>query len=176
MLERRCLNPLKRVNSILTRIIGRKWVVIPEWSQSPQTGQFNSYLSLDSEVAFAEARVSIPSNGSIQFLHSWDPNRKVTKSLSLNPLKRVNSILTRFEIWVPEEMKSLNPLKRVNSILTPSNDSDEFFGLLASQSPQTGQFNSYYIFPKEIDTLVIVSIPSNGSIQFLLVFGLMEQK
>ena len=38
---------------------------------------------------------------------------------SLNPLKRVNSILTlKWEQHDPREFNSLNPLKRVNSILT----------------------------------------------------------
>jgi len=37
----------------------------------------------------------------------------------LNPLKRVNSILTRrSKMNLKEFVKSLNPLKRVNSILT----------------------------------------------------------
>ncbi len=65
-------------------------------SQSPQTGQFNSY-SLDSEVALAEAKatVSIPSNGSIQFLQGWKIGlRSDGTEIGLNPLKRVNSILT----------------------------------------------------------------------------------
>jgi len=40
---------------------------------------------------------------------------------------------------------------------------------LLSQSPQTGQFNSY-IEVKDVRVIIIrkVSIPSNGSIQFLL--------
>ena len=62
-----CLNPLKRVNSILTLC----WRAISEvmfLSQSPQTGQFNSY---DNNYDYIE------------------------RPLSLNPLKRVNSILTR---------------------------------------------------------------------------------
>ena len=86
-------------------------------SQSPQTGQFNSY--------------------------DWAINcMRIHKEDRLNPLKRVNSILTRFEIWVPEEMKGLNPLKRVNSILTILGVITILFPLM-SQSPQTGQFNSY---------------------------------
>jgi len=86
------LNPLKRVNSILTEVAFAE-ARATVGSQSPQTGQFNSYslrkrfpqidfrclnplkrvnsiltskeaLSLDA----SKDKVSIPSNGSIQFL------------------------------------------------------------------------------------------------------------
>ena len=66
---------------------------------------------------------------------------------SLNPLKRVNSILTQ---WVKMPLRtsslseSLNPLKRVNSILTlPRVVVANSLVEAMSQSPQTGQFNSY---------------------------------
>jgi len=66
-------------------------------SQSPQTGQFNSYIKSASDlISLAES--------------------------SLNPLKRVNSILT-------VELSSLPELTE-----------------LRSQSPQTGQFNSYRVW------------------------------
>ena len=39
-------------------------------SQSPQTGQFNSYTIIKKGHANRTLYVSIPSNGSIQFLHS----------------------------------------------------------------------------------------------------------
>ena len=88
------LNPLKRVNSILTireiyNLLGFKY------------------------------HVSIPSNGSIQFLleKGWFPAVR-SNGTCLNPLKRVNSILT--EAWIEKATEHL-----------------------------------------------IVSIPSNGSIQFL---------
>jgi len=65
----RGLNPLKRVNSILTELTElRKTQVKTQWSQSPQAGQFNSYQSIFIDSA------------------------KLTSCL--NPLKRVNSILT----------------------------------------------------------------------------------
>jgi len=88
-----CLNPLKRVNSILTEFVGD---LIEEGLQC------------------------------------------------LNPLKRVNSILTATgTIYVLDAwLESLNPLKRVNSILTEDNWI-EFVDGEESQSPQTGQFNSY---------------------------------
>jgi len=63
--------------------------------------------------------VSIPSNGPIQFLHS-DIEKVLYKSYN-----------------------GLNPLKRVNSILTASKDKQFIGTLIESQSPQTGQFNSY---------------------------------
>ena len=63
-------------------------------SQSPQTGQFNSYLG-----------------------NSLEKEKEEVKSL--NPLKRVNSILTKDagELMIITK-ECLNPLKRVNSILT----------------------------------------------------------
>jgi len=65
------LNPLKRVNSILTLVEAVEEVgLFTGKSQSPQTGQFNSYHK--------ESRLPPP-----------------TLFFCLNPLKRVNSILTR---------------------------------------------------------------------------------
>jgi len=64
--------------------------------------------------------------------------------VSLNPLKRVNSILTvSIENMMRTVVFGLNPLKRVNSILT---------------LPELTELRK---------TQVKVSIPSNGSIQFL---------
>jgi len=64
-------------------------------SQSPQTGQFNSY------------RVSYCID------EEWVDG--------LNPLKRVNSILTEAsQLQLLVYSRGLNPLKRVNSILTAS--------------------------------------------------------
>ena len=113
------------------------------WSQSPQTGQFNSYpASNHKESRLPPPTVSIPSNGSIQFLHCCEVYGRFT-NWSLNPLKRVNSILTKAKIEKTESgVYSLNPLKRVNSILT---------GII------------WFPFKFKIR----VSIPSNGSIQFL---------
>ncbi len=67
--RRHSLNPLKRVNSILT------------------------YLVIVHQV-FPSEFVSIPSSGSIQFLRSPSLSGKRKGLFSLNPLKRVNSILT----------------------------------------------------------------------------------
>jgi len=88
--------------------------------------------------------VSIPSNGSIQFLHlsgEFDLPKEFSVSIPSNGsiqflhLKLVPSISLRV-------LKSLNPLKRVNSILTRISREGGVI-LLKSQSPQTGQFNSY---------------------------------
>jgi len=90
------LNPLKRVNSILTYPKPTVNLSVGFYkSQSPQTGQFNSYNEQE-----------IISHANTKY--------------RLNPLKRVNSILTLlgFKYHTREEIKSLNPLKRVNSILT----------------------------------------------------------
>jgi len=115
-----CLNPLKRVNSILTRrIVLREESEETLLSQSPQTGQFNSYGWKIAKRTTDGTEVSIPSNGSIQFLLST--LRNIGKmELCLNPLKRVNSILTKMSKRLYLINDSLNPLKRVNSILTKS--------------------------------------------------------
>ena len=63
-------------------------------SQSPQAGQFNSYLIVLRYIG------------------------QMTSYQCLNPLKRVNSILTSKCIGEVKWEYSLNPLKRVNSILT----------------------------------------------------------
>ncbi len=116
-------------------------------------------------------QVSIPSNGSIQFLREikMDIIDKIKRGL--NPLKRVNSILTLMVNSFSAHMNSLNPLKRVNSILTYKLHRPLYFPRghclnplkrvnsiltilhyyspqmmeLMSQSPQTGQFNSYLL-------------------------------
>ena len=90
-------------------------------------------------------KVSIPSSGSIQFLQKKSM-KKENVDYSLNPLKRVNSILTdrAFYRKYKNIKNSLNPLKRVNSILTDKRVKVEDLSLDSeSQSPQTGQFNSY---------------------------------
>ena len=112
------LNPLKRVNSILTLNEKELKSELFDLSQSPQTGQFNSYpIGND--------------NGKTSFQCSLNPLKRVNSILTtlckkglffclcLNPLKRVNSILTG--VYPDTEIvwkKGLNPLKRVNSILT----------------------------------------------------------
>ena len=66
--------------------------------------------------------------------------------MGLNPLKRVNSILTNNGKTQNIKFSDycLNPLKRVNSILTVTEPIyREDIPFLRSQSPQTGQFNSY---------------------------------
>jgi len=138
-----------------------------ERSQSPQTGQFNSYGS-KSYCCEVYGRVSIPSNGSIQFLPAKSADIKSAaelvsqspqtgqfnsyrytdssnirmENLSQSPQTgQFNSYGMLLEInWM--NWLSLNPLKRVNSILTV---------IMKTKKVQTR----------------IVSIPSNGSIQFL---------
>mgnify|MGYP007030610192 CR=1 FL=1 len=85
-------------------------------SQSPQTGQFNSYIP--------------PFEGDCENFYGLNPLKRVNSILTkiynlvflllvcLNPLKRVNSILTVHIEPDDYPSNSLNPLKRVNSILT----------------------------------------------------------
>jgi len=113
------LNPLKRVNSILTASCYLEFIEPWTMSQSPQTGQFNSYAVYSQTYSF------------LTILESQSP-----QTGQFNSYRDDTG-----EVSVPIE--SLNPLKRVNSILTKS-----IVGILRKR-------------------LVQVSIPSNGSIQFL---------
>ena len=110
-------------------------------SQSPQAGQFNSY-------------------GIILFV-----GRDIKQSQSPQA-GQFNSYVER--VCGGGRYKSLNPLKRVNSILTLMGIQSLEISLISSQSPQAGQFNSYR--QKGISLMQVmymVSIPSSGSIQFL---------
>ncbi len=112
------LNPLKRVNSILTLMF--------------------QIIHMPTLI-----KVSIPSNGSIQFLRRMKMCVIRCYKVSIPSNGSIQFLPIRFEVWVPSEQKE-------------------------SQSPQTGQFNSYKSETQEVyswDTSV--SIPSNGSIQFL---------
>ena len=138
-------------------------------SQSPQTGQFNSYgrrgnrwkrwvwVSIPSNGSIQFLRcstgigvqnpwwVSIPSNGSIQFLHYYI-SKTGNPCLSQSPQTgQFNSYGMKLTCpWLRQAEKSLNPLKRVNSILTRHELRITLpLGCIMSQSPQTGQFNSY---------------------------------
>jgi len=141
-------------------------------SQSPQTGQFNSYDYINSELYDAILKVSIPSNGSIQFLprahrNAWSTQHLIVSIPSNGSIQflhkegsfkcwrwvssqspqtgQFNSYGSLYDIWNSLHPFGLNPLKRVNSILT----------LL-----------SFLIKIMEVK----VSIPSNGSIQFLHIY------
>ena len=112
-------------------------------SQSPQTGQFNSYdvLVKNGWIPAKSLNPLKRVNSILTDLLSFALSLRIN---SLNPLKRVNSILTKLDGWIEfVDGEGLNPLKRVNSILTE----------IISQSVKGNLLN--------------VSIPSNGSIQFL---------
>ena len=165
-------------------------------SQSPQTGQFNSYGKLVSPY-FKRVRVSIPSNGSIQFLlcyRKWNSLGWI-EIWSQSPQTGQFNSYTNDEkrYWFGNEEESQSPqtgqfnsyprrmkmcVIRCYSVSIPSNGSIQFLLEIwdlgsertkRSQSPQTGQFNSYKRAGfRQFALMVQVSIPSNGSIQFLL--------
>ena len=162
------LNPLKRVNSILTRLTFSTDEVLFIESQSPQAGQFNSYKERWIKQIKRKLIVSIPSSGSIQFLQKqWKMGLSLLEvsipssgSIQFLLSLRVWKICEEYNVSIPssgsiqflqpnhsetylEPVASLNPLKRVNSILT-----------------QMGRKTAEKIGKK-------VSIPSSGSIQFL---------
>jgi len=95
MAKQKCLNPLKRVNSILTWVEENSVKIsVDPLSQSPQTGQFNSYTDVSNPYAYAEQSQS-PQTG--QFNSYEFVGDLIEEGLQcLNPLKRVNSILTTF--------------------------------------------------------------------------------
>ena len=89
-----------------------------KWSQSPQTGQFNSYLAENISHAILEKGSQSPQTGQFNSYKLTTLGAADALGARLNPLKRVNSILTMEAEMVSKGWKSLNPLKRVNSILT----------------------------------------------------------
>ena len=69
--------------------------------------------------------------------------------------------------------EGLNPLKRVNSILTVKDDKTSIQSFILVSIPSNGsiQFLHLVNLQVEMSALPEVSIPSNGSIQFLPVQG-----
>ena len=64
-------------------------------SQSPQAGQFNSYMKLDGWIEFIDGEESqSPQAGQFNSYLALYTGLRISDLLSLNPLKRVNSILT----------------------------------------------------------------------------------
>ena len=86
-------------------------------SQSPQTGQFNSYRVILYLLRNVDL-VSIPSNGSIQFL-------------------RKSPVVRGWMVYVSIPSNGSIQFLRCNNNMKHN--------LYESQSPQTGQFNSYLI-------------------------------
>ena len=93
-------------------------ITLPE-SQSPQTGQFNSYLAQAHLIIFSPIASQSPQTGQFNSYYILVVKDDENGVIGLNPLKRVNSILTKELLGIPERtLLCLNPLKRVNSILT----------------------------------------------------------
>jgi len=139
------LNPLKRVNSILTMCYSSlRGLIDLVKSQSPQAGQFNSYAELVSLAESLKIESQSPQAGQFNSYPSI-ARRNQRNVKGLNPLKRVNSILTK----VVGRQRSETFL----FVSIPSSGSIQFLpGGIAmfvqltkkgSQSPQAGQFNSY---------------------------------
>ena len=119
---------------------------IIEVSQSPQTGQLNSYSIPVRDCRETALGVSIPSNGSIQFLPTKNADIKSAAELGLNPLKRVNSILTIKSTYNQRKILFLKSQSPQTGQFNSYADEGKPYILVIkdeSQSPQTGQFNSY---------------------------------
>ena len=115
------LNPLKRVNSILTLERATETITSKLVSQSPQTGQFNSYI-LDALNGIA-----------------WNDESQSPQTGQFNSYER-NTIHNdaACNIWSQSPQTG-----QFNSYKIDSSQAKE--KLAQSQSPQTGQFNSYKI-------------------------------
>jgi len=119
------------------------------------------------------SEVSIPSSGSIQFLHFYAEFQQL-RSNGLNPLKRVNSILT---LRISDLIKL-----PWNPVSIPSSGSIQFLPAKSTMNhssikvsiPSSGsiQFLPDIKLNLIIKELNQVSIPSSGSIQFLHGMGL----
>ena len=111
--------------------------------------------------------ISIPSNGSIQFLQIF------SQILVMPELLQSQSPQTgQFNSYAEIVSDRGNILLTSQSPQTGQFNSYYLLEILQvlrdrSQSPQTGQFNSYSSGVKLFIKLMKVSIPSNGSIQFL---------
>ena len=100
------LNPLKRVNSILTKIDSAGAKEKLAQSQSPQAGQFNSYaVKACRGLTKVPNIVSIPSSGSIQFLQGGDGTRRLQGQGSQSPQAgQFNSYLA---VWTKKNIKKV---------------------------------------------------------------------
>ena len=189
------LNPLKRVNSILTAKLSN--IINAELeSQSPQAGQFNSYAEISERPRkHSRNRVSIPSSGSIQFLldgkvyfnnGKWELSQSPQAGqfnsyiLFLYSTEMLNQSqspqagqFNSYNIYInvlPNKLfeKSQSPQAGQFNSYCFRDMKLKIFISLESQSPQAGQFNSYRIVISiGLAGAVLVSIPSSGSIQFL---------
>jgi len=116
-------------------------------SQSPQAGQFNSYREKLINRIVYEFNVSIPSSGSIQFLRfRYKKSKEQYDYVSIPSSGSIQFLLNHQYFRSGNMNYRLNPLKRVNSILTMTK-----FKPLSDSNKRK------------------VSIPSSGSIQFLRV-------
>ena len=87
-------------------------------SQSPQAGQFNSYIIDRMTITIIVNRVSIPSSGSIQFLPQRRLKMNHEEMVSIPSSGSIQFLLRKTDYMLQHKLKGLNPLKRVNSILT----------------------------------------------------------
>ena len=163
-------------------------------SQSPLTGQFNFYIIISYATQILLESVSIPSNGSIQFLlrgKAYGSLCGKSQSPLTGQFNFYSMYLAFFRnmsiiVSIPSNgsIQFLSKFPEFNfrfqdgiSVSIPSNGSIQFLWThkikktrrqTKSQSPLTGQFNFYHRLPADMVTgSQKVSIPSNGSIQFL---------
>ncbi len=141
--EYRSLNPLKRVNSILTELYAEIVYENDKLSQSPQAGQFNSYVIMNNLSSENEKTVSIPSSGSIQFL----PVCKTDKQCII-------------QVSIPSS-GSIQFLHHLCSLCIWD------YRMVSIPSSGSIQFLPVYIVSALVLNAIKVSIPSSGSIQFL---------
>ena len=160
------LNPLKRVNSILTKKVS-KAILQKSKVSIPSSGSIQFLLISQSWIPYL-LKVSIPSSGSIQFLRKQRRFVQVlTLSVSIPSSGSIQFLhndaacnICNFSVSIPSSGSiQFLPNKKVSKAILQKSK---------SQSPQAGQFNSYYLRPVDkYEELIQVSVPSSGSIQFL---------
>ncbi len=92
--------------------------ITPDKSQSPQTGQFNSYIQkLSPSLQFHLFQSQSPQTGQFNSYGKFflDLICPMSQSPQTGQFNSYASIATIGSMWI---VGSLNPLKRVNSILT----------------------------------------------------------
>jgi len=129
----------------LTKQLARR----SRWSQSPLTGQFNFYRIVRGCAKANSGKSQSPLTGQFNFYDELRNDERIIALASQSPLTG------QFNFYIIASARCVDRMRYM------------------SQSPLTGQFNFYKPVARtaEIHRTPNVSIPSNGSIQFLSFLG-----
>ena len=140
-------------------------------SQSPQAGQFNSYIAEKERGVYPDTEMSqSPQAGQFNsYPDNYESERCWRTNESQSPQAgQFNSYDGELVHIEPDDYVSIPSSGSIQFLHTAGDNHQK--ETIESQSPQAGQFNSYLkaIYLLLEGLLEIVSIPSSGSIQFLL--------